>query len=203
MGSVKQTTSIVNQATLGQPNTINGKHTVAQRAVRWLTPFLLGPTMAMAATSYDRAPVTQVEPVYETVRYSVPVEVCSEQEVAYREPTQRRASATGPILGAIIGGALGNAVGNGKKNKQVGAVVGAVLGGSIGADVSRKHRRAHNDSVTYRTEQVCRTDREERSEERLAGYDVTYVYAGNTYTTRMQRDPGDSIRVRVRVSPAA
>ena len=194
---------VVNQANKTSQSEKTAQSSLASRTARWLAPFLLGPAVAVAATSYDQAPVTQVEPVYETVRYSVPIEVCSEQEVAYREPTHQRASATGPILGAIIGGALGNAVGNGKKNKQVGAVVGAVLGGSIGADVSRKHRRAHNETVTYRTEEVCRTDREERSEERLAGYDVTYVYAGNTYTTRMKRDPGDSIRVRVRVSPAA
>ena len=179
------------------------RHSLVKQLTRWGAPLLVAPGLAMAATTYDRAPVTQVEPVYETVRYTVPVQVCSEQEVAYREPRHQRASATGPILGAIIGGAVGNAVGNGKKNKQVGAVVGAVLGGSIGADISRRHRGYHGDEVTYRTEEVCRTDREERSEERLAGYNVTYVYAGNTYTTRMKRDPGDSIRVRVRVSPAA
>ncbi|MEM7098084.1 MAG: glycine zipper 2TM domain-containing protein [Pseudomonadota bacterium] len=176
--------------------------TLAKRLARWSAPVLLIPAVSFAATSYERAPVTGVEPIFETYRYSVPVEVCSEQEVAYREPRHRRASATGPIIGAIIGGALGNAVGHSKRNKQVGTVVGAVLGGSIGADVSRHNRHAHTDEVTYRTEEVCRTDREERAEERLAGYDVTYVYAGNTYTTRMKRDPGDYIRLRVRVTPA-
>ena len=42
---------------------------------------------------------------------------------------------------------------------------------------------------------------EVHEEERLAGYSVTYVYAGETYTTRRRRDPGDSIRVRVSVRP--
>ena len=174
----------------------------AKKIARWSAPVLLVPAVSMAATSYEKAPVTGVEPVYETVRYSVPVEVCSEQEVAYREPRHHRGSATGPIIGAIIGGALGNAVGHNKRNKQVGTVVGAVLGGSIGADVSRHKRNRYGEEVTYRTEEVCRTDREERAEERLAGYDVTYVYAGNTYTTRMKRDPGEYIRLRVRVTPA-
>ena len=167
---------------------------------KWTLPVLLVPGIAMGSTTYDRAPVTEVEPVYETVSYSVPIEQCSEQTVAYREPSRRR-SATGPILGAIIGGALGNAVGHKKSNRRVGTVVGAVLGGTIGADIARNHRRNEGE-VTYRTEEVCRTSREERSEERLAGYNVSYVYAGQTYTTRMQRDPGESIRVRVRVSPA-
>ena len=176
-------------------------------SLRWLAPFLLAPAvmtagMAQAATSYERAPVTNVIPVYETVRFSVPVEQCREETVAYRNDHGRR-SATGPILGAVIGGALGNALGNKKKNKQVGAVVGAVLGGSVGADISRRHRNAHGDEVRYRTEEVCTTHREEREEERLAGYDVSYVYGGQSYTTRMKRDPGESIRVRVRVTPAA
>ena len=165
-----------------------------------IAPIILVPAFASAATSYETAPVTAVEPIYETVRYSVPVETCREEQVAYR--TNRHKSATGPILGAIIGGAVGHAVGHEKRNKQVGAVVGAVLGGSIGADISRKHRSQHGEEVRYRTEEVCNVSREERAEERLAGYKVSYAYAGNTYTTRMQRDPGDSIRLRVRVSPA-
>jgi uncharacterized protein YcfJ len=36
----------------------------------------------------------------------------------------------------------------------------------------------------------------------LLGYDVRYVYAGQTYETRMDRDPGKSLRVRVAVNPA-
>jgi uncharacterized protein YcfJ len=161
----------------------------------------LAPGVAFAGTTYDRAEVVGVEPIYETVAYTVPTEQCHEERVAYHTPT-RRASATVPIVGAIIGGAIGNAVGHKKRNKQVGAVVGAVLGGSIGADIARKNRRYSSDEVRYRTEEVCQTIHETREEERLRGYDVSYVYGGATYTTRMKRDPGDSIRVRVRVSPA-
>lgn len=163
-------------------------------------PMLLAPSLALASTTYDRARVVDVDPVYETVSYDVPVQECRMEQVRYHEPSYGRASATGPILGAIIGGAIGNAVGHKKRNKQVGAVVGAVLGGSIGADISRKHRRHHNTHARYRTEEVCDTVHEQRTEEHLAGYDVSYVYAGQTYTTRMRRDPGSTVRVRVRVS---
>lgn len=149
------------------------------------------------ASTYDQAQVISAEPVYETIRREVPVQACHQEEVAYRSGRNR--SATGPILGAIIGGAIGNAVGHEKRNKQVGTVVGAVLGGSIGADISRRQRSG---PVDYRTEEVCDTRYEVRSEEQLAGYDVRYVYAGTTYQTRMPRDPGDTLRVRVRVSPA-
>lgn len=157
------------------------------------------PPGAHAVTLYEEAPVTAVDPVYEAYTVSVPVEQCHEAEVAYHEPS-RRHSATPTILGAVIGGALGNAVGSGKRNKQVGAVVGAVLGGSIGKDIGRNHR--HGERVRYRTEEVCEVTRETREEERFVGYDVSYVYAGTTYKTRMRKDPGEFIRVRVRVTPA-
>ncbi len=159
--------------------------------------------LTQAGTHYERARVVDVQPLYKTVSYTVPVEQCHEERVAYHQPYHRRASATGPILGAIIGGAVGNAVGHSSTNKKVGTVVGAVLGGSIGADVARHQRRQyHSEEVRYRTEEVCRVSSEVREEERADGYRVSYVFGGETYTTRMNRDPGDSIRVRVRVSPA-
>ena len=158
---------------------------------------LLVPASAGAATEYDWAQVTGVSPVYQAVTVVEPYEECRDERVAY--PRHGR-SATGPILGAILGGALGNAVGHKKRNKQVGAVVGAILGGSIGADVARRHRAFNG--VTYRTETRCQVVEETRREERLAGYDVSYEYDGTTYHTRMQRDPGDRVRVRVQVTPA-
>ena len=186
---------VVNKATAGkipQPRGVKGK------IIAFMVPVLLVPGLAVAGTGYDQARVLDAQPVYERVSYEVPVEACREETVAY-SPKPRRASATAPILGAIIGGALGNAVGHKKRNKQVGTVVGAVLGGSIGADVSRRNR-GHDEGVRYRTEQVCDTAYERREEERLAGYRVRYEYAGQTYTTRMQNDPGEFVRVRVNVS---
>lgn len=177
---------------------------------RLVATLVLAPGIALAGTSYDRADVVRVEPVYETVAFSAPVERCADERVRAERPRHTRASATGPILGAIIGGALGNAVGHNKRNKQVGAVVGAVLGGSVGADISRRNASRYNDgydtdyrSAGYRTQRVCHVVNDYREEERLAGYDVTYRYAGANYVTRMNRDPGDAIRVRVTVSPAS
>ena len=159
---------------------------------------LLVPVTVLAATEYDWATVTHVSPVYQTVTFVEPYDDCRDERVARAAP---RRSATGPILGAIVGGALGNAVGHKKRNKQVGVLVGALLGGSIGADIARNQRASHG--VTYRTERRCRVIEETRREERLTGYDVTYEYGGTTYSTRMQRDPGDRVRVRVRVTPVS
>lgn len=160
---------------------------------------LLAPT-THAAGVYDEAKVVNVEPLYERVSYSVPTEVCREEQVSY-QARRRSGGATAPILGAVIGGAIGNAVGHHKRNRQVGTAVGALLGGSIGADISR-NRRGNEGERRYRTEQVCHTEREIREEERAAGYRVTYAYAGQTHTTRMNRDPGRTLRVRVNVTPA-
>jgi uncharacterized protein YcfJ len=182
------------------------RKSVATTLARIALPALMVPSLAFASTSYDRssyerADVVGVDPIYESVSYDVPVQECRQEQVRYDQPVRTRASVTGPILGAIIGGAIGNAVGHNKRNKQVGTVVGAVLGGSIGADIGRRQHRYPADRVSYRTEQVCEVVQEVRTEEQFAGYNVSYAYGGKTYTTRMQRDPGRSIRVRVRVSP--
>ena len=145
-----------------------------------------------AASHYDTARVIDVTPVYEKVRYAMPVEECGPQTVRLPE---YRAPGTAQIVGAVIGGALGNAVGNKKRNKQVGTAVGAVLGASIANDIARNSR---DDSRTrYGTRNVCQTFTEYRDEDRLLGYDVRYRYADQTYTARMKRHPGDEIRIRV------
>ncbi|MFU8815474.1 MAG: glycine zipper 2TM domain-containing protein [Pseudomonadales bacterium] len=170
-------------------------------SARTVTSFLaaaLLPSLVWAGDRYQYADVLSAQPIYDTVAYTVPTEQCRQQTVAYREPQGR--SVTAPIVGAIVGGALGNAVGSKKRNKQVGTAVGAVLGGSLGADVARRNR-AYGNEVRYATEEVCSVVHEHRTEQRLAGYHVTYRYAGETYTTRLNRDPGSALRVRVQVTP--
>ena len=199
-------------------------------ALRTVTPSLLGaalmlstvssPSTALAGTgsnvSIDRAKVVAAEPVYRTVSYSEPVEQCTlVEEPVYAEPRHRSEyrSYTGPILGAIIGGAIGNAVGHSKTNKKVGTAVGAVLGGTIGRDVQRRAEQRRADSygygtraasyepARYTTREVCETVYETRETLELDGYDVTYRYAGQTHTARMDHDPGRYLDVRVRVTP--
>lgn len=160
---------------------------------------LLAPALAVAGTSYDRASVVSVEPLYETVSYEVPREECRMEEVRHTRHGPHR-SYTAPIVGAIVGGAIGNAVGHKKRNKQIGTVVGAVLGGSIGADIARR-RHHHGQGPDYSVERVCRTVSDWHEEQRLLGYRVTYRYAGETYVTQMDQDPGSSLPVRVQVTP--
>ena len=156
---------------------------------------------AFVDSSYQRAKVLSSTPVYQTVVYEEPREVCRQERVAYEQNFKQ--SRTPAIIGALVGGALGNAVGRKKSNKRVGAVVGSVLGYSIAKDIGR-HKRQHSrrDQVTYRQEEVCDIYYDEREEQQLLGYDVSYIYAGQTYNTRLDRDPGASLRVRVAVNPA-
>ncbi|MFV2089432.1 MAG: glycine zipper 2TM domain-containing protein [Pseudomonadales bacterium] len=173
--------------------------------LRYIAPILLVPSLAVAGTSVDRARVVGVEPVYRTFEYSVPVQECRlvEMPVRFETGESHGRSFTGPIVGAIIGGAIGNAVGHNKTNKKVGTVVGAVLGGSIGRDISRSRDRGYHErrAVSYETEEVCETVYETEQRRELDGYDVTYRYAGQTHTTRMEHDPGKYVRVRVNVTP--
>ena len=158
-------------------------------------------TSAYADSSYERARVVSSTPVYQTIVYEEPREVCRQERVAHEESAQR--SKTPGIIGAIVGGALGNAMGHKKSNKRVGTVVGGILGYSIAKNIGRhKRETSANQRVAYRQQEVCDVHYYERKEQELLGYDVSYVYAGQTYETRLDQDPGKSLRVRVLVKPA-
>lgn len=151
-------------------------------------------------SDYDYAQVISAQPIVKMVRVSTPREECWQEEVAYRDGgSSRHDHGAVPVLGAVLGGAFGNAVGHSKRNKQVGSLVGAVLGASLAASASsRAHRPAR---VTYVTEERCRVYQDYREEERILGYRVKYRYNERNYTTRMDRDPGDRLKVRLSVSP--
>ena len=163
-----------------------------------LIPFLAS-SVAWAGTDYYEVPVEDVEPIRSTVRVVEPQERCWFEDVRQRRHTAH--SATTPLVGALIGGAIGNALGNKKRNKQIGAVVGAALGGSIANDIRRREDHAGHPGRTVRQE-ICETVDRSRTVERVTGYMVTYRYAGQTYRTRVAQRPGDTIRIRVRVTPA-
>lgn len=145
----------------------------------------------------DEATVLSADPVYRTVRINEPVEQCWDEPV--RVPSQSGpVSHTPKILGAIVGAAVGNEFGKGR-GRDLATVAGAVLGGSIGRDVQAQHSR-NSSRVVY--EQRCETVDRYHTEERLEGYDVTYRYNGQVYSTFTSHDPGSTIRVSVSVVPA-
>lgn len=169
-----------------------------RRSVYLLAGISFWAARASAETSYEYAPVLESRPVYQLIAIEEPVEQCWEEEVAVERYAAYEGSNTPVLLSTVIGGAIGNAVGNGKSNKRVGAVVGALLGHSVGRDIVRR-----NQGVIREVELVqrCETAYEQVEEERLVGYQVTYLYNGDEYSVRTDTDPGDQIRLRVSVQP--
>ncbi|MGI9287400.1 MAG: glycine zipper 2TM domain-containing protein [Pseudomonadales bacterium] len=150
--------------------------------------------------NYEYAHVVAAKPLYETVRRTEPEQRCWEERVVYQVPLRsRNNSATGTIVGGLIGAAIGNAVGHRKSNQRIGVVAGGLLGASIGHDVSRRSQS----SVPRRvgTEQRCELVERSYEEQELVGYQVKYRYHGKIYSTRMDRDPGERVKLRVQVSP--
>lgn len=145
-------------------------------------------------TTYDWAEVLDAKPVYEYERVPVSREVCWDEEV--RHSRRGDGGTAGTVLGGLIGGLAGHQVGSGSGNTAA-TVAGTLAGAAVGREASRGPSRD-----SYSVEERCRLERDYREEERLAGYRVTYLYGGETYTTRTRRDPGDRLRVRVSVSPA-
>jgi uncharacterized protein YcfJ len=152
-----------------------------------------------AETTYETASVIETRPIYKVVEVSTPQEQCWEEEVLVERVANGQGSDTPVLLSTIIGGAIGNAVGHNKSNQRVGAVLGAVLGHSIGRDIMRRNEQSS--ARHYETVQRCETVYQRHEEERLLGYQVTYLYNGEEFSVRTDTDPGDEIRVRVSVQP--
>ena len=153
------------------------------------------------ASNVEYATVVDSSPIYKTVRVTIPRQECWQEEVAYRNryDDQYRGRGAGALAGGVIGGAIGHAVGHKKRNKQVGTLLGAVLGATIGnAYVNQRSQVQH---MSYGVEERCELIEETHTEERIVGYNVRYRYSNVTYSTRTDMDPGDTIRVRVAVTP--
>ncbi len=152
----------------------------------------------------DYAKVLKVTPIYRNVQVAVPQRQCWDEQVVHNEPGRGYGgyqSYTPHIIGGVAGGVIGNRFGKGTGNTLM-TVAGALLGGSIGRDHSDRQRRYANPGYSYTTTETrCQTTNSYRSEERADGYRVKYRYNGRTYTTRMNRAPGDKIRVEVQVVP--
>lgn len=141
-------------------------------------------------SSRQYARVTHVQPIYERISYSSPVEEC------WQETVSRQRSNSAPVFGAIIGGALGNELGHHKSNKRVGTVVGAVLGATVAADISRQHNTGH-----YETVDRCEVQHRQEWRDEVVGYNVSYRYQGEIYHTRLPYNPGREIEIEVNVTP--
>jgi len=165
-------------------------------------------------SEYIMVDVVRAEPFYKTVTVSRPERVCEEVEVYdsrrdryYNRRARHRHDQTagGTIAGGIIGGVIGRQFGKGK-GRDAATIAGVLIGSAIGHDQesqksgSRRHRdRDYDREYDVQTEQVCRVRTERFTEERIAGYDVTYRLDGRNYTTRTKREPGSQMRIRISI----
>ncbi|MBT8136617.1 MAG: glycine zipper 2TM domain-containing protein [Gammaproteobacteria bacterium] len=153
---------------------------------------------------YVYARVIDVDPIYRYVRIRQPQRECYDQEVYHRPRRGNyRNSTAATVTGGIIGGAIGRQFGDGKGRDAM-TLIGTLVGSAVAQnEVNRDNYRSdYRDHARYRTVERCTTRYTTRQERRVEGYNVTYEFAGREYTTRMDRQPGDEIRVRVAVTPA-
>ena len=168
--------------------------TSTQIAIGLLGLSLIGSASARHGGGYyDKAKVTEVSPIYETIEVSYPEKQCWDERAL--QPLAGQRSYTGTIVGGIVGGVVGHQIGKGR-GRDVATVAGTLLGASIGHDLSRQ--RPYYRSVTTRR---CEVVERFAEEERLVGYRVEYRYKGRTFVTHSDEHPGKWIRVEVDVEP--
>jgi uncharacterized protein YcfJ len=149
--------------------------------------------LAQAQDFEDFGRVVRVQPRVEQLR--MPREECRTEYV--QVPVQQQRGVGGGVVGGIVGGLLGNQVGSGS-GRVAATAAGAIAGAMVG-DRSENANRGQGPAVQEQAVRQCRTV--EAYESRTAGYDVTYEFRGQTYTTLMNRDPGNRVRLRVSVQP--
>ena len=168
------------------------------RITHWLTWGTLAAAAGLAcgtANAQERGRVLQSVPVVQQV--GIPQQVCGDEPVYRGQQT----SGAGAVIGALVGGVAGNALGTGGhygrhgqyygSNRGATTVIGAVAGGLIGNQVEGMN----GGTPAYQT--VRRCTNETVYENRTVGYDVTYEYAGQRHTTRMDHNPGPWVPIQV------
>jgi len=162
-------------------------------------------------THYVTARVERVEPILRNVRVSEPRRECWDETYVESVPTYggrdrygyrgrdgyRDSNPAGAaLLGAVIGGTIGHQFGNGN-GRDAATVVGALIGASSAHENALRNAGPRTYVDHNRTRTRCADRYDEREEERVVGYRVTYYYDGMRYTSRMDRDPGSTVRVAV------
>ncbi len=166
------------------------------------------PPMRDDNARYGWADVLRVDPVYEE---SQPTDQptpqpCYEEQVPVRAPSSvpeddSGKRVAGGVLGAIVGGILGHQVGKGD-GRKVATVGGVAAGAVVGSNIAANSTSDRSDAPVQKYTIERRCPGGDANNRRIAAYDVEYRYRGDVYTSRLNYDPGDRIRVKVNVTPA-
>jgi len=150
------------------------------------------------------ADVLRVDPVYDDAGpppSGPPREECYEEQVmqpAAPDSDRHDNRAGGTVLGAVIGGVIGNQFGKGS-GRAAATAAGVVAGAAVGNNAAA---HAQDGERVVNTERHCRIVDSATGPRHILAYDIEYRYRGELYTSRMNYDPGDRIRVRISVTPA-
>jgi uncharacterized protein YcfJ len=136
---------------------------------------------ALGAGAQEVGRVISSTPIIQQV--AVPRTYCNQPSYGAPQPT----SGAGGLMGAIAGGAIGSTIGHGTGTAA--AVLLGVAGGALLGD------RIEQGGQQPMPTQVCGS--ETTYENRTAGYNVTYEYAGRQFTTQMPYDPGPTVQLQV------
>jgi uncharacterized protein YcfJ len=155
--------------------------------------------LAQAADFEDFGRVVRVQPRVEQIRQ--PREECKTEYVQVPvQQQQPQRSAGGAIVGGIAGAILGNQVGGGS-GRAAATAAGAIAGAMVGDRVDNNGRAVPNQQGYVQEQAVRQCRMVDAWESRTTGYEVTYDYRGHSYTSFMDRDPGQRVRLRVSVEP--
>ena len=147
-----------------------------------LTVVSIAATVCANVQAQEVGRVISSTPVIQQV--AVPRQVCSNSQVV----TPGQKSGAGAAMGAIAGGAIGNSMGQGTGRAaatMLGLFGGALLGEKVEGAAAPEVRNVQNctNQVFY--------------ENRTAGYNVVYEFAGKQYTVQMPSDPGPTVRLQI------
>lgn len=140
--------------------------------------------------------VTAVEPVYRTKVVTEPVQKCWTEEVPVYGQGPSTDTTGDMLTGAIIGGIIGNNI----KGEDGGGAAGALLGGLLGHGAGKNKQ---GQTITgYREVNKCATTYNDRTEEYLAGYKISYEALGLKGTVSRTRSisVGSNITVNVNIT---
>ncbi len=154
---------------------------------------ILGTTAhAEQAFHYDYATVLEATPVVKIVQRTDYERECKPKVIRY----ERRARDGSALVGTILGAAVGHALGSRSKHRTGVTIAGALVGKEIGKSNSRV-------VTNERVEQHCDMIPVTWDEEQVVGYNVVYRYNDRTFESRLPYQPGDTLKIRVLLTPIA
>ena len=140
------------------------------------------------------ATVVGVTPVSEQVNH--PTQQCwtETQQITQAAPAPH--SPLGAIIGGVAGGLLGSTIGHGN-----GRIAAAAVGAGVGAitgDVVANQNSANTVTTTVPVQRCRQIDSFEAV---VTGYQVTFEYDGQRFSSRLPYNPGNQLRINVTVTP--